>query len=79
LIIHNFSIVLAAQQPVVGFIDWLGNEQSWGIEFGDLRRILIVIAIADPCWPDPDVNQAGPTPASLTIGISLVVNLGQTL
>src|SRR5438874_9969789 len=59
--------------------DWLGREQGLRIEFGDLRRISVVITITDPCWLDADVNQTRPTPASPTIGINLIINLGQAL
>src|SRR5439155_27355617 len=63
----------------VGSSDLLGREQGMRIEFGDLRRILVVITITDQCRLDSDVNQTWPTAASATMGIKQIVNIDKSL
>src|SRR5438552_17142511 len=73
-----FSVV--ATKCWDGFIVWLAfSKQLIGSELDNLRRIDVVVTVANPGRTYPNVDQARPTPTGATLWVNPVINLCQTL
>src|SRR5438552_11886642 len=73
-----FSVV--ATKCWDGFIVWLAfSKQLIGSELDNLRRIDVVVTVANPGRTYPNVDQARPTPAGATFWVNPVINLCHTL